>query len=94
MDINNVMFVIFIMALNRANEVVLTVVTIAVALVVIGSVLAPIAQDVMDDFTAVDSGGNPIYDNGASWASLVGIVVLLSVLALVLVAINGYTKNK
>ena len=82
------------MALNRANEVVLTVVTIAVALVVIGSVLAPIAQDVMDDFTATDAGGNPIYENGASWASLVGIVVLMSVLALVLVAINGYTKNR
>lgn len=94
MTINNVMCVIFIMALNRANEVVLTVVTIAVALVVIGSVLAPIAQDVMDDFTATDAGGNPIYENGASWASLVGIVVLMSVLALVLVAINGYTKNK
>ncbi len=82
------------MALNDASKVVMTVVTIAVALVVIGSVLAPIAQDVMDDFTATDAGGNAIYDNGESWASLVGIVVLLSVLALVLVAINGYTKSK
>lgn len=94
MTINNVMCVISIMALNRANEVVLTVVTISVALVVIGSILAPIAQDVMDDFTATDTSGNPIYENGASWASLVGVVVLMSVLALVLVAINGYTKNR
>ena len=82
------------MALNDASSVVLTVVTLAVALVVIGSVLAPIAQDVMDDFTAVGSDDQPIYENGQSWASLVGIVVLMSVLALLLVAINGYTKNK
>ena len=82
------------MALNDASSVVLTVVTLAVALVVIGSVLAPIAQDVMDDFTSKDANNKPIYENGESWASLVGIVVLMSVLALVLVAINGYTKNK
>lgn len=94
MDINNVIFVISDMALNDASKVVMTVVTIAVALVVIGSVLAPIAQDVADQFTALDDNNAPIYDNGESWASLVGIVVLLSILALVLVAINGYTKSK
>lgn len=88
------MYVISFMALNDASSVVLTVVTLAVALVVIGSVLAPIAQDVMDDFTSKDANNVPIYENGESWASLVGIVVLMSVLALVLVAINGYTKNK
>lgn len=82
------------MALNNASQIALTVVTVAVSLVIISSVLAPIAQDVMDDFTATDSSGHAIYENGATWASLVGIVVLLSVLSLVLVTINGYTKSK
>lgn len=75
------------------NGTVMTVVAVAVGLIMIGSVLAPIAQDVMDDFTA-SSGGVPIYDNGASWASLVGVTVLLSIVGLVIVAVNGYTGKK
>lgn len=81
------------MALNNASQITLTIVTLAVSLVVISSVLAPVAQDVIDDFTAKENG-SPVYENGETWAGLVGIVVLLSILALVLVAINGYTKSK
>ena len=81
------------MAMN-INGVVLTVCAVAVGLVCVGSILAPIAQSVMDDFTAVDASSNPIYENGASWASLVGVTVLLSIVGLVVVAVNGYTGKK
>lgn len=74
------------------NNTVLTVVAVAVGLIMVGSVLAPIAQDVMDDFTA-EIDGVAVYDNGASWASLVGVTVLISILGLVIIAINGYTKK-
>lgn len=70
------------------NGTVMTVVAIAIGLVTIGSVLAPIATDVMDDLT--ENYG----DQGATWASLVGVVVLLSILGLVIVAVNGYTNGK
>lgn len=75
------------------SGVALTVCSVAVGLILCGSVLAPIAQSVMDDFTATE-GGVPIYENGASWASLVGVTVLLSIVGLVIVAVNGYTGGK
>lgn len=82
------MFVIIYMALS-INGTVTTIVAVAIGLVMIGSLLAPIAQDVMDDL-----GDTEIYENGATWASLVGVVVLISILGLVIIAVNGYTNGK
>ena len=70
------------------NGTVITIVAIAIGLVTIGSVLAPIASDVMADLS--ENYG----DRGATWASLVGVVVLLSILGLVIVAVNGYTNGR
>ena len=81
------MSVIIIMALS-INGTVITIVAIAIGLVTIGSVLAPIASDVMADLS--ENYG----DQGATWASLVGVVVLLSILGLVIVAVNGYTNGR
>lgn len=81
------MYVIIIMALS-INGTVITIVAIAIGLVTIGSVLAPIASDVMSDLS--ENYG----DQGATWASLVGVVVLLSILGLVIVAVNGYTNGR
>ena len=83
---------IHIMALSL-NGSVITVVTVAVSLVMIGSLLAPIAQDVMDQFTH-ETGGVPDFTEGATWASLVGVTVLFCILGLVIVAVNGYTNGK
>ena len=83
---------IHIMALSL-NGTVTTVVAIAIGLVMIGSLLAPIAQDVMDDFTH-ETGGVPDFTEGATWASLVGVTVLFCILGLVIVAVNGYTNGK
>ena len=70
------------------NGTVLTVVSVAIGLVAIGSVLAPIASDVMTDLT--DNYGT----EGASWASLVGVTVVISILGLIIVAVNGYTNGR
>lgn len=87
MNINNVMFVISFMALS-VNATVLTIVSIAIGLVCIGSILAPIAADVATDLT--ENYG----DQGASWASLVGVTVIVCILGLIIVAVNGYTNGK
>ena len=81
------MYVNSFMALS-INGTVITIVAIAVGLVVIGSVLAPIASDVMTDLT--DNYGT----EGASWASLVGVTVVISILGLIIVAVNGYTNGR
>jgi hypothetical protein len=75
------------------NGVTTTVVALAIGLVMIGSLLAPIAQDVMDDLTH-ETGGVADFTEGATWASLVGVVVLFCILGLVIVAVNNYTKSK
>ncbi len=75
------------MANLSVNTVVLTVVSVAVGLIMIGSLLGPIAADVMSDLA--DLGGD-----GANWADLVGVTVVMSILALIVLAINSYTKSK
>ena len=75
------------------NGVTVTVVSLAIGLTLIGSLLAPIAQSVMDDLTH-ETGGVADFTEGATWASLVGVVVLFCILGLVIVAVNNYTKSK
>ena len=75
------------------NGTVTTVIAIAIGLVMIGSLLAPIAQDVMDTLTH-ETGGVPDFTQGATWASLVGVLVLFCIIGLLIVAVNGYTNGK
>lgn len=75
------------MARLGVNTVVLTVTALSVGIILIGSLLAPIASGVMSDLSALG-------DDGARWADLVGVVVVMSVLALVVLAINSYTKDR
>lgn len=75
------------------NGTVTTVICVALGIVMIGSLLAPICQDVMDSFTH-ETGGVPDYTDGATWASLVGVLVLFCILGLIIVAVNGYTNGK
>lgn len=68
------------------NSVVITIIAIAIGIVMIGSLLAPQAVSVMSDLTALGS-------DGASWANLVGVVVVVAILGLIIVAVNQYTKK-
>lgn len=68
------------------NSVVITIIAVAIGLVMIGSLLAPTATDVMTSLTSLG-------DDGANWANLVGVVVIVSILGLIIVAVNQYTKK-
>lgn len=68
------------------NSVVITIIAIAIGIVMIGSLLAPTAVSVMGDLTLLG-------DDGASWANLVGVVVVVAILGLIIVAVNQYTKK-
>ena len=68
------------------NSVVITIIAIAIGIVMIGSLLAPQAVSVMNDLSLLG-------DDGASWANLVGVVVVVAILGLIIVAVNQYTKK-
>lgn len=69
------------------NSVVITIIALAIGIVLIGSLLAPIATDTMSSLSSMG-------DNGGTWASLVGVVVVMAVLGLIIVAINNYTSKR
>lgn len=75
------------MAQLSLNGTVMAILSVAIGLILIGSLLAPIASDVMADLTA-NYGGD-----GATWASLVGVTVVISILGLIIVAVNNYTRR-
>ena len=75
------------MANLSVNSVVMTIIAVAIGLVMIGSLLGPIATDVMADLTDLGT------TDGATWANLVGVTVIVSILGLVIVAVNNYTKK-
>lgn len=76
-----------IMASLSINNTVMAVIAVAIGLVLIGSLLAPIASDVMLQLVDVNS------EEGKTWADLVGITVIMSILGLVIVAVNSFTKR-
>lgn len=69
------------------NSVVITIIALAIGIVLIGSLLAPIATDTISSLSSMG-------DNGGTWASLVGVVVVMAVLGLIIVAINNYTSKR
>jgi len=68
------------------NSVTITIVAIAIGIVMIGSLLAPVAKTVMKDLT--NMGGDAI-----TWSSLVGVTVMITIIGLIVVAVNNYTKS-
>lgn len=78
------------------NQVAITIVAISIGIVLIGSLLAPVASDVMAQLTAttiVDGNVVALYEEGESWATLIGVVIIVAIIGLVVVAINSYTKK-
>lgn len=68
------------------NSVVLTLIAVSIGIVMIGSLLAPIAVDTIADLNLL--GGE-----AEKWAGLVGIVVMFSTLGLIIVAVNSFTRK-
>lgn len=75
------------------NSVVMTIVAIAIGIVLIGSLLAPIADDVMTQLTAKTSEGVAVFADGGTWSTLISVVVVITIVGLILVAVNSYTKK-
>jgi hypothetical protein len=73
------------------NSVTITIIAIAIGLVLVGSLLAPVAADVMSNLIALD--GSASSGDGHTWANLVGVTVIVAILGLIIVAINNYTKK-
>lgn len=69
------------------NNTVMAIIAVAIGLVLIGSLLAPIAVDVMSSLTGLG-------DDGSSWANIVGVTVIVSILGLIIVAINSFVKDR
>lgn len=68
------------------NNTVLTIIAVAIGIILIGSLLAPVATDVITDLTKLG-------EDGERWADLVGVVVVFSVLGLIIVAVNSFTRK-
>lgn len=69
------------------TAVVMSIIAVSIGVVLIGSLLSPLAYDVMTDLST--NYGT----DGASWSTLVGVVVIMSILGLIIVAVNTYTKK-
>ena len=67
------------------RTVVMTIVAITVGVLLVGTLLVPQAQEVITSLT--DSGQG-------TWANLIGIVVMISIIGLVLVAVYGFSEKK
>lgn len=67
------------------RQVVLTIVAITVGVMLVGTLLVPQAQQVINDLQNQGLG---------TWASLVGIVVMVSIIGLVLVSVYGFSDKK
>lgn len=66
------------------RNVVMSIVSITVGILLIGSLLAPQAVDVIEDLNDLNQG---------SWASLVGVTVVMVIISLILIAVLGFSKK-
>lgn len=66
------------------RTVVTTIVAVTLGVMLCGSLLIPIASDIMDDLTEAGE---------STWASMVGVVVLVSLVSLVVVALYSYSEK-
>ena len=66
------------------RTVVMTIVSVTIGVILVGSLLIPTASEVIDDLTAAGQD---------SWASLVGVVVVMTLISLVVVALYAWTSK-
>lgn len=69
----------------EVRNVVMSIVSITVGILLVGSLLAPQAASVMEQLEGMQQGG---------WASLVGVTVVLVIVSLILIALLGFSSKK
>ena len=67
------------------RQVVMTIVAITVGVLLVGTLLVPQAQSVISSLTDQGLG---------TWANLIGVVVMVSIIGLVLVSVYGFSDNR
>ena len=65
------------------QNVIGSIIAVAIGLILIANLLIPIA----DESITIMNGVNP------TWGTLAGVVVLISIVGLIIVAINGYMRK-
>lgn len=65
------------------QNVIMSIIAVAIGLILIANLLIPIA----DEAITTMNGVNP------TWGTLAGVVVLISIVGLIVVAINGYMRK-
>ena len=65
------------------QNVIMSILAVAIGLILIANLLVPVA----DSSISVLNGINPM------WGTLAGVVVIVSIVGLIVVAINGYMKK-
>lgn len=85
--IYNLKLCLIVMASLSLNNTVMAILAVAIGLVLIGSLLSPIALDVIAQMTEL--GGDAI-----TWANLVSVTVIMSLLGLIIVAIRNFTGGR
>lgn len=63
----------------------MSIVSITVGIILVGSLLAPQAQEVMKDLTNIGEGG---------WAAMVGVTVIMVIISLILIAVLGFSSKR
>lgn len=86
------------MAEMSINSVVMSIMAVAIGMIMIGNLLIPIAINTIDgiddSLSETDANGNTVTKSyGKAWSTLMTVVVLISIIGLVIVAINNYTKR-
>lgn len=66
------------------RTVVMTIVSVTIGIILVGSLLIPMAQEVIDDLNTAGQD---------SWASLVSVVVVVTLISLVVVALYAWTSK-
>ena len=67
------------------RNVVMSIVSITIGIILVGSLLAPQAQKVMSELSGMGESG---------WSSMVGITVLMVIISLILIAVLGFSKKQ
>ena len=67
------------------RQIVMTIISITIGILLVGTLLVPQAQSVIDSLTKSGQG---------TWASLIGVVVMISIIGLVLVSVYGFSDRK
>ncbi len=68
----------------EVRETVMSIVSITVGIILVGSLLAPQAQEVMDGLED---------DGQGSWAAMVGVTVIMVIISLILIAVLGFSSK-